>query len=56
MLAKTKSSWIRSSYQRCSAKKGVLKKFAKFPGKHLRQSLFFKKVADLACNFIKKEH
>ena len=32
----------------------VLKKFAKFTGKHLRQSLFFNKVAGGACNFIKK--
>ena len=39
-------------------KKGRLRNFAKFTGKHLRQSLFFNKVADLrpeACNFIKKE-
>ena len=32
-------------------KKGVLRNFAKFTGKHLCQSLFFNK----ACNFIKKE-
>ena len=31
-------------------KKGVLKNFAKFTGKYLCQSIFFK-----ACNFIKKE-
>ena len=39
-------------------KKSVLRIFAKFTGKHLYQSLFFNKVADLrpkACNFIKKE-
>ena len=35
--------------------KVVLKNFAKFTGKHLRQSLFFNKVAGQACNFIKKE-
>ena len=35
--------------------KGVLRNFAKFTGKHLCQSLFFNKVADAACNFIKKE-
>ena len=35
-------------------KKGVLRNFAKFTGKHLCQSLFFNKVAG-ACNFIKKE-
>ena len=46
----------RSSYQRCSIIKGVLRNFAKFIGKHLCQSLFFNKVADLEpCNFIKKE-
>ena len=32
-------------------KKGVLRNFAKFTGKHLRQSLFFNKVADLLRNF-----
>ena len=32
---------------RCSIKKGVIKYFAKFAGKHLCQSLFFNKVADL---------
>ena len=36
-------------------KKGVLRNFAKFTGKHLCFSLFFKNVADSACNFIKKE-
>ena len=36
----------RSSHQRCSVKKVVLRNFAKFTGKHLRQSLFFNKVAN----------
>ena len=45
----------RSSHQRCSLRKGVLRNFAKFTGKHLCQSLFFNKVAGAACNFIKKE-
>ena len=40
----------RSGHRRFSIKKGVLKNFAKFTGKHLCQSLFFQ-----ACNFIKKE-
>ena len=47
-----------SGHQRCSIIKGVLINFAKFTGKHLRQSLFLNKVAGLrtqACNFIKKE-
>ena len=33
------------SYRRCSVKKGVLRSFAEFTGKHLYQSLFFNKVA-----------
>ena len=37
----------RSSHQRCSIKKGVLRNFAKFTGKHLYQSLFFNKAAGL---------
>ena len=36
-------------------KKGALKNFAKFTGKHLCRGLFFNKVAGGACNFIKKE-
>ena len=36
---------LRSNYQRYSLKKSVLKDFAKFTGKYLRQSLFFNKVA-----------
>ena len=31
----------RSSYRRCSMKKGVLENFAKFIGKHLYQNIFF---------------
>ena len=45
---------FKSNYQGCSVKKGVLRNFAKFTGKHLRQRLFFNKVAG-ACNFIKNE-
>ena len=37
----------RTHHPRCSVKKGVLKNFAKFTGKHLCQSLFFNKVAGL---------
>ena len=37
----------RSSHQRCSIKKGVLRNFTKFTGKHLCKSLFFNKVAGL---------
>ena len=49
---------FRSSHQRCSVKKDVLRNFTKFTGKHLHQSLFFNKVAGLrpeAYNFINKE-
>ena len=34
-----------SSHRRCSVRKGLLRNFAKFTGKHLCQSLFFNKVA-----------
>ena len=35
----------RSSRRKCSVRKVVLRNFTKFTGKHLRQSLFFNKVA-----------
>ena len=38
---------FRSSHQRCSMKKVVVRNFTKFTGKHMRQSLFFNKVAGL---------
>ena len=41
---------LQSSHQKCSIKKGFLRNFTKFTGKHLPQNLFFNK----ACNFIKK--
>ena len=44
-LLKKGSSVFRSSHQKCSVKKGVLRNFAKFTGKHLCQSLFFNEVA-----------
>ena len=45
----------RSSWQRCSVRKGVLINFAKFTGKHLCQSLFFNKVAGLrSATLLKK--
>ena len=55
-----KKAITRSSHQRCSIEIGAFKKLTKFTGKHLCQSLFFNKVADLGlhikgCNFIKKE-
>ena len=40
-------SFHRSSRLELSCKKGALKNFARFTGKHLCQSLFFNKVAGL---------
>ena len=43
-------SWkdrFRSSQRRCSLRKGVLRNFSKFTGKHLCQRLYFNKVAGL---------
>ena len=46
----------RSSHRRCFLRKGVLRNFAKFTGKHLFRRLFFNKVAVLRLQlFIKKE-
>ena len=45
---------IRSSHWRCSVRKGVLRNSAKFTGKHLCQSLLFKKeilVQVFSCKF-----
>ena len=44
----------RSSYRRCSVKKGVLRNFAKFTGKHLCQRLLFNKVARRPATLLKK--
>ena len=43
-----------SSRPEVFCKKGVLRNFAKFTGKHFCQGLFFNKVAG-SCNFFKKE-
>ena len=45
----------RSSHQRCSIKKGVLRNFAKFLRKRLCQSLFFNKVAGLRAAILLKK-
>ena len=42
----------RSSHQRCSVRKGVLRNFAQFPGKHRVRVSFLIKLQ--ACNFINK--
>ena len=47
--------YVLSSHQRCSMKKGVLRNFTKFTGKHLCQGLFLIKLKAEACNFIKKK-
>ena len=47
---------IRSSCPEVFSKKGVLRYFAKFTGKHLCESFFFNKVAGLRpAKFIEKE-
>ena len=38
---------VRSSHQRCSGAKGILRNFTKFKGKQLCQSLFLNKIAGL---------
>ena len=38
----------RSSQRMCCVRKGVLRNFTKFTGKHLCSSLFFNKVAGLS--------
>ena len=39
-------------YKRCSVRKGVLRNFAKFTRKHLRQTLFFNKVVGWGDYFL----
>ena len=45
LIREEKQNQSRSSYGRCSVKKGALWNFAKFTGKHLPQILFFNEVA-----------
>ena len=45
------TTFNKSSHQRCSIRKGVLRNFTKFTGKQLCQSLFFNKVAGLKNTF-----
>ena len=45
---------FRSSRSEVFCEQGVLKNFAKFTGKHLRQSLFFDKVAGWGQQFYSK--
>ena len=46
-------SIFRSSRPEVFCKKGVLRNFTKFTGKHLCQSLFFNKVADVRLLLVK---
>ena len=39
----------RSSHKRCSVKKGLLKSFANFIGKHLWWSFFLRKLQVFSC-------
>ena len=52
ILWKTSRYLHATSHRRCSVKKGVLKSFPNFIGKHLWCSLYLIKLP--ACNFIKK--
>ena len=46
----------KNPHRRYSVKKGVLRNFAKFTGKHLHQSLFFNKATDpRPATLLKKE-
>ena len=45
----------RSSHQMCSLRKGALRNFTTFTGKHLCQSLFFNKVAGLGSATLLKK-
>ena len=45
----------RSSRPEVFYEKGILRNFAKFIGKHLRQKLFLIKLQSKACNFTKKK-
>ena len=54
LLGNLKHASGRSSCPEVFYKKGVLKNFAKFTGKHQCQRLFLIKLLAEACNFIKK--
>ena len=54
-VIKTLCHKSRNSRWRCSIKKGVLKNFAKFAGKHLCHSLFFNKLAGFRPGILLKK-
>ena len=45
---------LRRSHRRCSIKKGVLRNFAKFTGKHLCQSFFLNKLQARPVTLLRK--
>ena len=47
VLTITTDCGAKTSHRRCSIRKGVLRYFTKFTGKHLCQSIFINKVAGL---------
>ena len=51
-MSEGRSSLIRSTHKKCSIKKGALRNFVTFTGKHMGESLFFNKLAGLV-NFTK---
>ena len=46
--------FLRSSHEKCSITKDVLRNFVKFTGKHLCQSLLLDKVASLRSKTLLK--
>ena len=50
-----KHLYKRASHRSCSVRKGVLRSFTKFTGKHLCQSLFFNKVDSVLVKFYIKK-
>ena len=53
-IKQKKQEMSEAVVRRCSVKKGVLRNFEKFTGKHPCQSLFFNKVAGLPPTLLKK--
>ena len=51
---KEQKSRSGNSQRKCSVKKTVFKKFAKFTGKHLCSGLFFNTASDLSLKFCPK--
>ena len=47
--------WWNRTNQKCSVRKGVLRNFVKFTGKHLCQSLFFNKVVGVRASTLSKK-